>query len=1211
MSFRYLIIPLLCLFLQNEVIGQSPRVKHCIYLIGNIADIQHKETYGAHLRQLVESNRQARAIIFNGDFINPDKPFKQEYEGIYTLLDQLKDLPVRIIFIPGDRDWDDNGLNGLEMVQLIEDLVNNGQYLNVEWPLKNGCPGPKLISIAEDLKIIAINTQWWNHRYKKPTPETAICGIASDDAFFEEIEDMVDENVIGNLVIAGHFPMSSNGKYGGKFPLKDWLFPVPILSSMKTAYRQNIGYNYETVNERFEPFKEGMLDLFADHFSLIYSSGHEQNIEIIKDNHNVFINSGAPEFGGFVAKTRKTSFASKDPGIVSLFFDNDGAVYTLTHLYKKNGFVAGKESMVFQAPCKDPDPGIPVNERLVPCAEEAKILQSMVNDHETKRIVIANPAYNATKIQRFFLGQHYRDSWTQPIKVNVLNLDTEFGGLRPFQLGGGRQTMTLKLKAGNGLEYAFRSVDKDPSRGLRVHLRSTLLSVVLKDQTTTQQPYGALATNYLLDQTSILHPRPALFVMPDDPKLGPFQHAFGNMLGMLEERPTTADKGEETIYGADEIKRTIKMFRQLYKDKNNYIEIDEFIKARMFDIWVGDWGKHEDNWKWAGFKTDTGMKYRPIPRDRDHVFSLWDGFFPWLADREWAKESGESFEQEINDMRSLTWQSRHMDRFLANEMAKKDWLDAARYIQGTFSPEIIRAAIHKMPEEIIEADGNEIIEKLEIRIKDLEKYAAEYYALLAKEVDIPGSINDELFEVKRNTDGSVTVNMFELIDGEKGKQFYQRQFLPNETKEVRLFGMMGDDRFILDGKCDKSILVRVIPGTGVDYISDQSEVKKGKSKTIIYDDENVDPIIPGPETTLSNSPYPEAYHYRRTAFKYDSYFPLSFIYYTGDNGLSIKGGVTFTNQSYGKPEFSSIHDIEIGASTIGNVQFEYSGKWRHIIGRWDLTGGAKWEQRKRFRYFFGEGNATTFETERLRSGYYTLQYQTVKLNLGLINSFWKRSTTYAGISIESNTAQRNANTILDFDSANVLGKDALTIAKAQFELDLDFRDRKHLPTKGMRLYTNHFAGYLLNEEQSLYGMNLAELEYFGTSKPITLGLRAGGMIHHGRFPYYDRMYIGQNTHLRGFRRNRFTGEKMLYFNSDLRIELINKQNAIIPYQLGLKLFFDTGKVIVDESSSNIWHSGYGAGLYFVPVKERYVFNFMFGFSPEESGLFILSVGKDF
>ena len=217
----------------------------------------------------------------------------------------------------------------------------------------------------------------------------------------------------------------------------------------------------------------------------------------------------------------------------------------------------------------------------------------------------------------------------------------------------------------------------------------------------------------------------------------------------------------------------------------------------------------------------------------------------------------------------------------------------------------------------------------------------------------------------------------------------------------------------------------------------------------------------------------------------------------------------------------------------------------------------------------------------------------------------------AGISIERNTSQGNENTILDLESENVLGREALNIAKAQIELDLDFRDRKNLPTKGMRFYANQFGGYLLNEERSVYGLTRAELEYFGTSLPFTLGLRAGVMIHHGRLPYYDRRYIGQNSHLRGFRRNRFTGEKILYLNSDIRIEMINKVDAIIPYQFGLKLFFDNGKVIDDESNSNVWHAGYGAGFYFVPIKEKYVFNFMFGFSEEESGLFILSVGKDF
>jgi hypothetical protein len=47
----------------------------------------------------------------------------------------------------------------------------------------------------------------------------------------------------------------------------------------------------------------------------------------------------------------------------------------------------------------------------------------------------------------------------------------------------------------------------------------------------------------------------------------------------------------------------------------------EFARARMFDLWIGDWSKHEDNWKWAGYKGKDGEVFRPIPRDRDHAFS--------------------------------------------------------------------------------------------------------------------------------------------------------------------------------------------------------------------------------------------------------------------------------------------------------------------------------------------------------------------------------------------------------------------------------------------------------------------------------------------------------------------------------------------------------------------------------------------------------------
>ena len=38
----------------------------------------------------------------------------------------------------------------------------------------------------------------------------------------------------------------------------------------------------------------------------------------------------------------------------------------------------------------------------------------------------------------------------------------------------------------------------------------------------------------------------------------------------------------------------------------NYVDAEALGKARVFDIFIGDWGRHEDNWKWAGY--DRGIK---------------------------------------------------------------------------------------------------------------------------------------------------------------------------------------------------------------------------------------------------------------------------------------------------------------------------------------------------------------------------------------------------------------------------------------------------------------------------------------------------------------------------------------------------------------------------------------------------------------------------
>ena len=53
------------------------------------------------------------------------------------------------------------------------------------------------------------------------------------------------------------------------------------------------------------------------------------------------------------------------------------------------------------------------------------------------RTVTADESLRAGAVHRWILGSNYRDLWTTPIEVEVLDLQNEAGGLRPlFRVGG-------------------------------------------------------------------------------------------------------------------------------------------------------------------------------------------------------------------------------------------------------------------------------------------------------------------------------------------------------------------------------------------------------------------------------------------------------------------------------------------------------------------------------------------------------------------------------------------------------------------------------------------------------------------------------------------------------------------------------------------------------------------------------------------------------
>jgi len=145
-------------------------------------------------------------------------------------------------------------------------------------------------------------------------------------------------------------------------------------------------------------------------------------------------------------------------------------------------------------------------------------------------VVVPGEIYRAGSFHRFLLGDNYRDLWTTPIKVPVLDLAGFRGGLKPTKKGGGAQTRSLRFKAADGSEWAFRSVRKGFSI-LPEQYRGTIIWYIVRDEGSASHPLGAIAADPLQTAVGVLHPHPTVAVMADDPVLGEFRTEFAGMLG--------------------------------------------------------------------------------------------------------------------------------------------------------------------------------------------------------------------------------------------------------------------------------------------------------------------------------------------------------------------------------------------------------------------------------------------------------------------------------------------------------------------------------------------------------------------------------------------------------------------------------------------------------------------------------------------------------
>jgi hypothetical protein len=270
---------------------------------------------------------------------------------------------ARVVFVPGNHDWDQFGVGGWERILQLEAYVKSLQA-ETATPIflapAGGCPGPVSIDLGSTGRLISIDTQWWLDTGSKPSPNDnpTQCRNVTEDAVLEALERQLSAaHAAGReVVIAAHHPVRTNGPHGGYAPLLTHVFPLRVLStyvptflhwaplpgvgSLVVAVRR---YHSPSVQDLSSSKYQGMRRRMVQTLRrvagqgrtpMLFAAGHDHSLQVFEENstglrYSLVSGLGSSAKSSPVGHDRHTLFAhssQQHPGFMKIDFLRGGAV---------------------------------------------------------------------------------------------------------------------------------------------------------------------------------------------------------------------------------------------------------------------------------------------------------------------------------------------------------------------------------------------------------------------------------------------------------------------------------------------------------------------------------------------------------------------------------------------------------------------------------------------------------------------------------------------------------------------------------------------------------------------------------------------------------------------------------------------------------------------------------------------------------------------
>ncbi|MFT7225266.1 MAG: hypothetical protein ACI92C_000793 [Neolewinella sp.] len=1160
-------------------------------------------TLDAMVRAMPPGKKKSSLMLL-GDITGKKGLLKQggeERDQLDAISKLLSQVPGKVFYTPGEnelgRDGDFGSLDRLE--DYFEDNEEKfGKKVNF-MPNKQ-CSGPDDEEIFERVGLIGINTAWYLADWTRDEEVSEGCDYRNRDAMMAALVDEIKGYRDQVKIIMMHHPTQSNGNRGGKFSLVQHLFPLadvipgayiplPVVGSIIRAVQGVGGGTQDVQNLRYQRFINKLKTGIDDEANIIFVSGHEHNMMLVHEKEYMQIVAGSGSIRGPANAGNNANFVAGQIGYSRLDFYPDGSVFTGFYTVDEDG---NENRAYYRRIIEDRNQQQDEKIEVVPYEKVSSgmVKASVLGKTGEKTIAGAKQA---------ILGRHYRSLYNVPIEVSVLNVDEVNGGLTPYRRGGGMSTMSLHTAGGDGHLYQMRSVRKNPSQLLPSMLEKSFAADLVADVFTSVHPYAPLTLPTMQKKLGLLGADPGLFYVPKQSGLGVFNTNFGGEMYWLEQRPDEDWSGTEFFGGSKKIVNNSDMRDLVRKSWKHFVDDENFARARLFDLLIGDWDRHRGQWRWATFKEGQRTRYLAVARDRDQVYSNYDGLLLGAA-RVFVGESRKlrPFTGKLDKVKWRSLNGKWNDRVFLNQLTRAQMKKQAEVIVSIIVDDVIDEALSNFPAEVMEFSlENELIgEKLKGRRAALVKAADDYYLNLAVRVNVLGTEKDDYISAKGLDNGDLHVQLYDAKkEGGADEQYYDRVFHKNETKEVVIYGLDGDDRFMLSGN-RSGIGLRLIGGTDGDMV-----MAEGKLRARVYD-EKKGIKMKGNTVNLKNrtsDSHPDLNQYDFKEYKANTTTPVPAFGFNVDDGLLLGMGFTTTLSGFKPDPFSTQHTALATYSTNGFYRLKYDGVFNDFFSRRaDLIAKTYYFSPGSVANFFGIGNEGVGQPEEGQTEGLDddniLEYNRARREEVMINPQLRfrgensrRSFSlgpfFQSFGLDEGTPDyaliRNTPGIPDrvFSKQNYVGVGAhysanslATPLMADNGLKYDFYVKQT-----WNLNNSDLTNFKVGGQFSFYRM---------MSKGVSFATRISFEHNEGSPEFYQLASMGGGINYRAARVDRYLGNTLFTHNIDLRFLGFAFGKKETPTVAGFILGFDYGRVWLEgEEESGKWHVGYGGGLWAAPL----------------------------